>query len=127
MERGTGRTARLAGWRAWVARLLSAVVLLASLLVPPPAESATAATLPLTVAASDRDGGAGTPSRPDGIVHAGAHCACHVADRLTPPSARRPRQLQRRGPSDPHGASPRLVRGRATRTAAAGLTEPKPP
>ena len=90
MERGTGRTARLAGWRAWVARLLSAVVLLASLLVPPPAESATAATLPLTVAASDRDGGAGTPSRPDGIVHAGTHCACHAADRLTPPEPAAP-------------------------------------
>ena len=28
---------------------------------------------------------AGTPSRPDGIVHAGAHCACQVADRLDPP------------------------------------------
>lgn len=89
MERGKGRTARLAGWRAWVARLLTAAVLLASLLVPPPAESA-AATLPLTVAALDRDAGAGTPSRPDGIVHAGAHCACHVADRLTPPQPAAP-------------------------------------
>ena len=86
MNRGTGGTARLAGWRGWMARLLSAVVLLASLLVPPPAEGTTAPPPAAAASAvSDQDGGAGIPSRPDGIVHAGAHCACHVADRPDPP------------------------------------------
>jgi hypothetical protein len=92
MGRGTFRTARLAGWRAWMARLLSTAVLLASLLVPPPAESAAATPSPTVAAAaaSDRDGGAGRPSCPDGIVHAGSHCTCHVADRLNPPQPAAP-------------------------------------
>lgn len=88
MNRDMGGTARPVGWRAWMARLLSAAVLLMSLSVPPPAESAAATQPLLTAAASvawDGEGGAGTPPRPDGIVHAGAHCTCHAADRLDPP------------------------------------------
>ncbi|MBX6741099.1 MAG: hypothetical protein IRY87_03510 [Acetobacteraceae bacterium] len=88
MDQGTGKM-RLMGWRAGIARLLAVAFLLASLLVPPFVESASASALPITVtaaAAVGQDGSSpGTPSRPDGIVHLGAHCACQLADRLTPP------------------------------------------
>lgn len=88
MKLGTGRTG-LTGWRAGIARLLAAAFLLVSLLVPPFAEAAAASGAPLAaVAASataDQDGGPGTPSRPHGILHAGSHCACQLADRLAPP------------------------------------------
>ncbi|MCO6416120.1 hypothetical protein JYK14_08065 [Siccirubricoccus sp. KC 17139] len=72
-----------------IARLLAIAFLLASLLVPPFAEAAPsgAPSGPAVTmsAALDQDGGPGTPSRPHGLVHAGSHCACQLADRLTPP------------------------------------------
>ncbi|MCB4825515.1 hypothetical protein [Roseicella aerolata] len=83
----TGRTRLTRGW-AVIARLLTVAFLLASLLVPPFAEAASGGAAPMTVAVSvamDQDGGPDAPSRPHGIVHAGSHCACQVADRLTPP------------------------------------------
>ncbi|GAA0593206.1 hypothetical protein GCM10009416_34500 [Craurococcus roseus] len=80
-----------AGWRAWTARILSVAVLLASILVHPCSEAAAGDGLwptAVAVAAAGADGGgggAGTPLRPDATVHAGAHCVCHMADRLDPP------------------------------------------
>lgn len=87
MKPGTGRTG-LAGGRAVVARLLAVAFLLASLLVPPFAQAASGSAASVTLAVSaamDPDGDPGAPSRPHGIAHAGSHCACQVADRLTPP------------------------------------------
>lgn len=92
MVRDTGRTGLTRG-RAVIARLLAVAFLLASLLVPPFAEAAPSGAAPVTVAASaaaDQGGGPGTPSRPHGIVHAGSHCACQVADRLSPPEQTAP-------------------------------------
>jgi hypothetical protein len=97
--RAEGKTARRgAGWRAWTARILSVAVLLASLLVHPSSEAAAGDGLgPTTVAVAtsgaDGDDGAGTPPRPDGTVHVGAHCACHMADRLDPPEHAAPAVL----------------------------------
>ncbi|WP_149536662.1 hypothetical protein [Siccirubricoccus phaeus] len=87
MTQDTGRTGLTRG-RAVIARLLAVAFLLASLLVPPFAEAVNSGVPLTTVAVSaaiDQDGGPGTPSRPHGIVHAGSHCACQVADRLVPP------------------------------------------
>jgi hypothetical protein len=89
-----GRAGQARGWAA-IARLIAAVVLIAALLVPPCAEPGPAGT-PATVAASaalGQDDGPGTPARPHGILHAGAHCACQLADRLTPPPPIRPGAL----------------------------------
>lgn len=88
MNQGTGRMG-LTGVRVVIARLLAVILLLASLLVPPFAEAASSG-VPFTTAAvsaaADQDGGApDTSTRPHGILHSGAHCACHLADRLTPP------------------------------------------
>ena len=90
--RAEGKAAgRGAGWRAWTARILSVAVLLASLLVHPSSEAAAGdgvgptAVAAATTGADGGDGGAGTPPRPDGTVHAGVHCACHMTDRLEPP------------------------------------------
>ncbi|WP_043358731.1 hypothetical protein [Belnapia sp. F-4-1] len=78
--------------RAVIARLLTLVLLLASLLMPPVVEAAPAAgPIMVSSAAMDQDGGPDTPSRPHGILHAGSHCACQLADRLTPPALGRPR------------------------------------
>jgi hypothetical protein len=87
MNRGTVRTGLTKG-RAVIARLLAVAFLLASLLVPPFAEAAAAEAPSATAAvsaAADQDGGPDTPSRPHALVHAGSHCACQLADRLTPP------------------------------------------
>ena len=76
------------GMRAVIARILAVAFLLASLPVPPFAEAAPSGA-PLTTAtvsaAADQDGDPATPSRPHSLVHAGTHCACQLADRLTPP------------------------------------------
>jgi hypothetical protein len=88
--RGRGRTGARAA-RAILARLLALVLLLAALLVPPPAEAAAAGPAMPALAAADQGGEPGTPSRPHGILHAGAHCACQLADRLAPPALLRPR------------------------------------
>jgi hypothetical protein len=93
MHRGANERARAGGWRAWTARLLAAAVLLASLLVPPLAGDAGAAASPFAAASSaapDQDGAPDAPSRPDGSLHAGAHCACQIADRLQPPEQAAP-------------------------------------
>lgn len=76
-----------------IARLLALVVLLASLLVPPFAEaSPSAGPTALVSAPMNQDGTADAPSRPHGILHAGPHCACQLADRLVPPqTVERPR------------------------------------
>ena len=84
------------GWAA-IARLIAAAVLIASLLVPPCAEPGCAG-VPATAAASapaalGQDDSPGTPARPHGILHAGSHCACQLADRLTPPPPIRPGAL----------------------------------
>ncbi|WP_431269262.1 hypothetical protein [Dankookia sp. P2] len=96
MKLGTGRTGLAWRW-AVIARLLAVAFLLASLLVPPLAVAAAsgAPSVPAVTlsAAMDQDGAPGTPSRPDGIVHAGTHCACQVADRLTPPQPWAPTAL----------------------------------
>lgn len=93
MVRDSGRLG-LTGWRAGIARQLAVAFLLASLLVPPLAEAAPSGAAPMTVAASaavDQDGGTpASPSRPHGIVHAGSHCACQMADRLAPPEQTAP-------------------------------------
>jgi len=93
----TGRMG-LTGWRAGIARLLAVAFLLASLLVPPFAEAASPTVSSAAVAASaaaDQDGGTpALPSRPHGIVHAGSHCACQVADRLVPPEQTVPAVLR---------------------------------
>jgi hypothetical protein len=76
------------GWRAWTARLLSVAVLFASLLVPPFVDGGAgrgAAPVAVTMAAAaDQNSGALAPSRLDGVLHAGAHCHCQIADRLQP-------------------------------------------
>lgn len=78
MMRGKDRAGPASG-RAILARLLALAFLLASLLVPPLAGAAAAP------AAMTQGGTADAPARPDGILHAGTHCVCQVADRLTPP------------------------------------------
>ncbi len=96
MTRRAGRRG-LRGARAVVARLLAVALLLAALATPHLAEAAfpdpsrTASSATLMVA--DQDGAPSPTSRPHGMVHAGLHCACHLADRLAPaawvgPSAR---------------------------------------
>ena len=88
MKRSAGRMG-LTGARAIAARLLTVAFLLASLLVPPfaetPAPERMHAVATLT-ASADQDGASGTSSRPHGMVHAGVHCACQVADRLVSPA-----------------------------------------
>lgn len=73
------------GWRAWVARLLSVAVLLAALLVPPIAEADTTVAPFLVAAISQPDSTSDTPSRPHKMAHAGTHCACQLAIRMTSP------------------------------------------
>ena len=88
MRRSAGRKGLTRRW-AVIARMLAVAFLLAFQLVPSFAEAAHSAApsvLAVTIsAATDQDGSRGTPSRPHGIAHAGTHCACQVADRLTPP------------------------------------------
>ncbi|SDD94955.1 hypothetical protein [Belnapia rosea] len=89
MNLGTSRMG-LAKGQAVIARLLAVAFLLASLLVPFAADAVPSGAEPVTVAAStaaNQDGGLGTPSRPHGILHSGAHCACQLADHLAPPLA----------------------------------------
>lgn len=94
-----GKTARRgAGRRAWTARILSVAVLLASLLVHPSSEAAAGdgpgpAAVTAATAGADGDDGAGTPPRPDGTVHVGTHCACHMAGRSDPPDHAAPAVL----------------------------------
>jgi len=80
--------------QAVIARLLGIAFLLASLLVPPFAEAASPGVSPAAVAvsvAAGQDGGTpASPSRPHGVIHAGSHCACQVADRLAPPEQTAP-------------------------------------
>jgi len=71
--------------RAIAARLFAVAFLIASLLVPSFAEAAAPEQMyaaPTMTATADQDGASGTSSRPHGMAHAGAHCACHLADRL---------------------------------------------
>ena len=85
MHLETGGT-ELTRARAVIARLLAVAFLLTSLLVPPFAASAGAPSgMAVVSAAADQDDGPGMPSRPEGIVHAGSHCACQLADRPAPP------------------------------------------
>lgn len=75
-----------AGWRAWMARVLSVVVLLAALLVPPFTGAGSVVAAPaVSIVASQLDGSGDAPNHPDRMIHAGAHCACQLADRLEPP------------------------------------------
>lgn len=74
-----------AGWRALVARLLSLAVLLAALLVPPFAEpTGASAALFVSVAMPLSDANGDAPDHRGGVAHAGAHCACQLADRIEP-------------------------------------------
>lgn len=78
-------TKGLTGVRAIAARLFAVAFLIASLLVPSFAEAAAPEQIhaaPTLTATADQDGALGTSSRPHGMAHAGAHCACHLADRL---------------------------------------------
>lgn len=76
------------GMRVVIARLLAVAFLFASLLVPPFAEAVPSGA-PLTIAtvsaAADQDSDPVMSPRPHGLAHAGSHCACQLADRLTPP------------------------------------------
>ena len=86
MRRADRRRRR--GGQALVARLLAIAYLLASLLAPHLAEAASPdlshAPSSVISAAADQDGAPGTASRSHGMVHAGSHCACQLADRLAP-------------------------------------------
>ena len=96
MNLGTGRT-KLTGWRAGIACLLAVAFLLASLLVPPAAETApsgaSSGSAGILSVAADQDGGPGTQSRPHSLGHSGAHCACQLADRLLPSQPAAPTAL----------------------------------
>ena len=84
--RGMGNQRLTMSGRAIIARLLAVAFLLAALLVSPFAEAAPGGAPQTTVvsAATDQDGGPGKPSGPHGILHAGCHCNCHLADRMAP-------------------------------------------
>lgn len=85
---GAMATRRGTGWRACAARFLAAAVLLMSIIAHPSPEHVAGAgfePVAVTAVAADTAGGAGIPARQDGIVHAGAHCSCHMTDRLDPP------------------------------------------
>lgn len=83
MGQGARAMAVGAGWRAVVARLLSVAVLLAALLAPSFTETAGAcAALSVSAAMPLSDADGDTPDQRDGMAHAGAHCACHLADRV---------------------------------------------
>lgn len=87
MMRRANRRGLRGAW-AIVARLLVLAYLFASFTAPHLVEAASPnherAGFLVTFVSADQDSKPSTASRPHGMIHAGSHCTCQLADRLAP-------------------------------------------